>query len=188
MSYFHFSISPDIHFLFGPTDDYASVSDLLCAWEPALFFFISSPFRIFLAITSLLYLLSSGQHEGSAGVARTNRSQQRLHRDPEVGLEGIESHLLSPGGWDPAFAAPTGSWSIQRAKAEFRAALAARAPVVPRSLGLSMASLFFYVSRLDIVVASVRTHARPLNTRTLLIPSVYKQTYNYTQIWRPRPS
>ena len=33
------------------------------------------------------------------------------------------------------------------------------------------------------------THARTtLHTHTTLTPHVYKQTYNYTQIWRPRPS
>jgi len=33
------------------------------------------------------------------------------------------------------------------------------------------------------------THTRTtLHTHTTLTPHVYKQTYNYTQIWRPRPS
>lgn len=38
----------------------------------------------------------------------------------------------------------------------------------------------FFSSHLGIVVASIRTHARSLNTCTVLTPSMYKQTYNYT--------
>ena len=41
---------------------------------------------------------------------------------------------------------------------------------------------FFIASHLGTAVASVRTHARPLNTRPPHTTPVYKQTYSYTQI------